>query len=205
MSRPTPKDATLSEVFSPRAIDAAAVGFVLAHLDTAKPVLWIQDRLSRKETGRPHLRGLPRPIEIIHVDANRPVDVLWAMEEGLRCPAFGAVLGEVWGDPAVLDFTATKRLALRSEAHRIPAWLIRRAATAGLSAARNRWRVASLQSLKHPWDSRAPGAPVWEADLFRSRWGKTGRWVAQYDGTRLTFDHGVEADAYDDQRREAEA
>ncbi|OUD10620.1 hypothetical protein BVC71_03770 [Marivivens niveibacter] len=195
MTSPTPKDATLSEVFSPRAADAAAVGFVVAHLDTDKPVLWIQDRITRKETGRPYTPGLPRDLDLIYVDVTRPVDVLWAMEEGLRCRDFGAVLGELWGNPQALDFTATKRLALRAESYRVPAWLIRRAAEPTLSAARNRWRVSSLQSLQNPWDNRAPGTPVWEADLFRTRWGKPGRWVATYDNGTLQFSHGMEADA----------
>ena len=197
MTHPVPSDPTLSEVFAQRAVDAAPVGFALAHLRADKPVLWIQDRISRKESGRPYSRGLPRKMEIILVNASRPVDVLWAMEEGLRCREFGAVLGEVWGNPPVLDFTATKRLALRSEAHAVPAWLIRRAAEPALSAARNRWRVSSLQSLRHPWDSRAPGTAVWQADLFRSRWGKPGRWVARYENGTLHMDHGVEAEAFE--------
>ena len=78
-----------------------------------------------------YLAGLPEGTEILHLEVSRPLDALWAMEEGLRCPSLGAVIGEIWGDPAVLDFTATKRLALRAEAHRVPAWIIRRAATAG--------------------------------------------------------------------------
>ena len=43
-------------------------------------------------------------------------DALWAMEQALGCADLAAVVGEVWGDPAALDFTATKRLALRAEA-----------------------------------------------------------------------------------------
>ncbi len=196
LSKPRPpasQPATLSEVHADRAVDAAAVAFVLAHLDAEKPLLWIQDRLSRKETGRPCLAGLPRPFRILHVDVSRPVDVLWAMEEGLRCRALGGVLGEVWGDPQALDFTATKRLALRSEAQNVPAWLIRRAAQAGLSAARDRWRLRSLPALRHPDDARAPGDPMWRAERFRSRWDKTGTWVARLEEGALRLDLGMES------------
>ncbi|MDA0339329.1 MAG: hypothetical protein O2910_05755, partial [Proteobacteria bacterium] len=115
-------------------------------------------------------------------------DVLWAMEEGLRCKALAAVIGEVWGDAAALDFTATKRLAMRAEAKGINAWLIRRAGTAKLSAARERWRVGALPSAAHLHDAKAPGQPRWQVELFRSRAGKPGTWVARYDRAAYRLD-----------------
>ncbi|MEM8656517.1 MAG: hypothetical protein AAF813_04505 [Pseudomonadota bacterium] len=161
--------------------DAAALGFVLSRLEAGTaPILWVQDRVSQKETGRPYFPQLSqRPM--IRVDVNRPVDVLWALEEGLRCQALGAVIGEVWGNPAQLDFTATKRLAMRAERHDVPCWLIRHAASPDLSAARNRWRVTSLPSQVHPHDPKAPGNPRWQAELFRTRQQKPGTWVATHD------------------------
>ena len=179
--------ATLAEVFAETATDAAAVGYVLTQLPRgAAPVLWVQDRLSRREAGRPYLAGLSQfglaHTPIILVDLSRARDVLWAMEDGLRCRALAAVVGEVWGDPPVLDFTATKRLALRSEAAKVPCWLVRRAATANLSAARDRWRIASAPSARNPHDARAPGAARWTLDLFRSRRRKPDAWVVQHDG-----------------------
>lgn len=180
--QPTPKAHTLAEVFATTASDAAAVGFVLARLPrTAAPILWVQDRLSRREAGRPCLAGIGNARPIIMVDLSRAADVLWALEDGLRCRALAAVIGEVWGDPPALDFTATKRLALRSEAGQVPCWLIRRAATPNLSAARDRWRIGSVPSAPHPHDAQAPGAARWALDLFRSRRSKPGQWVAQYD------------------------
>jgi protein ImuA len=159
------------------------VGFALSRLPrTQAPVLWVQDRLSRKEAGRPALAGISGDRPIIMVDLSRAVDVLWAMEDGLRCRALGAVIGEIWGDPPGLDFTATKRLAIRAEAADVSCWLIRRAASPDLSAARDRWRIASLPSAPHPHDPQAPGAPRWSLDLFRSRRVKPGKWVATYDG-----------------------
>lgn len=79
---------------------------------------------------------------MIRVDVSRPADVLWATEEGLRCKALSCVIGEIWGDSPALTFTATKRLAMCAEAHKVPCWLIRHAASPDLSAARDRWRIA---------------------------------------------------------------
>jgi len=183
---------TLSEIFATSVTDGAVTGFTMAQLHKPdKPVLWIQDRLSRREAGRPCLAGLPHPIEMIYVDVSKPVDALWAMEEGLRCTGLSAVIAEVWGDPAVLDFTATKRLALRAEARGLPAYLIRRSATANLSAARLRWRVSGLPSTHNQYDNRAPGKPLWSADLFRARWRTPGQWVASHDDDGLQLAHDV--------------
>ncbi|WP_339764682.1 hypothetical protein [uncultured Sulfitobacter sp.] len=174
---------TLSEIFPTAVTDTAGLGFLLAKLPhSTAPVFWVQDRLSRQETGHPYLPGLPdRPI--IRIDVNRPVDVLWAMEEGLRCTSLAAVIGEVWGNPKVLDFTASKRLVLRAERYGIPCWLVRRAASPDLSAARNRWRVTSLPSLPHPDDPKAPGDPRWQVELFRARHTQPGTWIATHDRT----------------------
>ncbi len=176
------KACTLSEVFPLTATDGAAPGFVLAALArTDAAILWVQDRLSQVESGRPYLPGLRPRRQVLHLTLPRAADVLWAMEEGLRCAALSAVIGEVWGTPAVLDFTATRRLATRAEASDMPCWLIRRGASADLSAARNRWRIAALPSLAPPDDPQAPGDPRWQVELFRSRRAHPGAWVATYD------------------------
>ncbi len=197
MSDAQAQPATLAEVFPDTSVDGAATGFALAHIGahigaTGKPLLWVQDRVSRREAGRPFLAGLPVPLNVIHVQAGNATDVLWTMEQGLGCPGLGGVIGEIWGDPARLDFTATKRLALRAEAHGVPAWLIRRAATASLSAARLRWRIASLPAAADPHDQRAPGQAMWRADLFRARWRQPGQWVAHHEGGALVMEHGVD-------------
>ena len=185
-------EATFAEVFADRAIDAAATGFILAQLTTAdKPILWVQDRLSRREAGKPYLAGLPAPLKVISVIVSKPADVLWSMEEGLRCTGLSAVLGEIWGDPVCLDFTASKRLALRSEARGLPAWLIRHAATPNLSAARMRWRLSSLPSETTRYDMRSPGHPLWKTELFRARWRPPGEWVGRPDTTGLYLSHGL--------------
>lgn len=180
--RPAAMPHTLAEVFPSHPSDASATAFMLSRLPrTNAPILWVQDRLSRKEAGRPLLAGIGLQHPLIMVDLSRAADVLWAMEDGLRCRALAAVVGEVWGDPPALDFTATKRLAMRAEAADVSCWLIRRAASPNLSAARDRWRIASLPSATHPHDAQSPGDPRWALDLFRSRRSKPGQWVATYE------------------------
>lgn len=183
----TTQGGILSEVFAQTSSDAAAVAFALSRIpENSAPILWVQDHLSRKESGRPYLPGLQkagRPRDILYLQLSRPLDVLWALEDGLRCKALSAVIGEIWGDPPALSFTASKRLAMRAEASGTGCWLIRRGAAANLSAARDRWRVGSLPSTPNPHDAQAPGAARWQVELFRSRDGKPGTWAARHDRT----------------------
>jgi protein ImuA len=44
-----------------------------------------------------------------------------------------------------------------------------------------RWRIASAPSLPNPLDPKAPGAPAWDAELFRARGFVPGRWSIACD------------------------
>ena len=167
---------------------------MLGQVDRQRPLLWVQERMAIIESGRVHPPGL-NVGELIHVEARDSKATLWAMEEGLRCAAIGAVIGEIWGDPAALDFTATRRLAVAAERHGVAAYLVRLGGSANLSGARMRWRVASTPSLPHPLNPRAPGAAVWNAELFRARGAAPGRWVLTHEagGFHLVADAGDRA------------
>lgn len=181
-SRASQAGATLSEVFPEPGAEAAATGFVVARIGHGtRPVLWLQDRLAQGETGRPFLAGLGLQRPLMLMQLSRPVDVMTAVEEGLRCKALAAVIAEIRGNPPAVNFTAMKRLALRAEVSGVPCWLIRQAASADLSAARDRWRIATLPSAANPDDPQASGDPRWRVELFRSRDRRPGEWVARHE------------------------
>jgi len=181
---PSPTVPTLSELFAMHPRDGGWAGFLLAQLSTEKPLLWIQDRMAILESGRIHPPGLPTQ-DLIHVEARDAKDALWAMEEGVRCSCLSAVIGELWGDPRTLDFTATRRLAVAAERSGTPCWLVRLGGTANLSGARMRWRIGSAPSLADAFDPRASGAPAWNAELFRARGAPPGRWSLTHDADRF--------------------
>ena len=143
------------------------------------------------EAGRLYPPGLGTGSgELIHVAARDSREALWAMEEGLRCASLGAVIGELYGDPAALDFTATRRLAVAAERNGVAAFLIRLGGQPNLSGARLRWRVESAPSLANSLNPKAPGPPAWNAELFRARGSKPGRWTLSHDqaaGTAAGF------------------
>jgi protein ImuA len=165
----------LYELFAAHPRDGGWAGFLLAQIGTAKPVLWVQERMAILEAGRIHPPGLPVQ-NVIHVEARDARETLWAMEEGVRCAGLSCVIGEIWGDPAALDFTATRRLAVAAERSGVPCWLVRLGGSANLSGARMRWRVASAPSPANLLDPKAPGLATWDAELFRARGFPPGRW-----------------------------
>jgi protein ImuA len=181
---PAPPVPTLSELFAAHPRDGGWAGFLLAQLDTNKPLLWVQDRMAILESGRVHPPGLPSQ-DLIHVETRDARDALWAMEEGVRCSCLSAVIGEIWGDPAALDFTATRRLAVAAERSGTPCWLVRLGGTANLSGARMRWRIASAPSLANALDPRAPGMSAWSTELFRARGSPPGSWNLAYEADRF--------------------
>jgi protein ImuA len=197
---PQPQRPTLSEVFTVHPRDGGWAGFLLAQLDTSKPLLWVQDRMAILESGRIHPPGLPTQ-NLIHVEARDARDALWAMEEGVRCSCLSAVIGEIWGDPRALDFTATRRLAVASERSGTPCWLVRLGGTANLSGARMRWRIASAPSLLNDLDPKAPGLPAWDAELFRARGSPPGRWTIAHEADRFHLVAAFGDRALDGERR----
>lgn len=146
--------------------------------------LWVQERKAMQRSGRPCRAGLPKELRhrLIHVAARTPEDALFALEEGLRCRDLAFVIGEIAGNPRSLDMTASRRLSLVAERHKVPLWLVRLDARRDVSSARMRWEVASAASEPPRWNTQAPGSPRWQAELFRARRHPPGAWVLQADG-----------------------
>jgi protein ImuA len=151
----------------------------LAEVEDRRQVLWVQDRRAVQLTGRPCLPGLPEDLRerLIHVEAARPEDALFALEEGLKCRDLACVIGEIVGNPRALDFTASRRLSLTAEKHGVALWLVRLEAEPDLSSARMRWRAGPAPSRPPRWNAEAPGSPAWQAELFRARSHAPGQWT----------------------------
>lgn len=166
---------------------ARVLGSESAELEDRRAILWVQDRAAARLSGRPYRPGLPQAVRhrLIHVLAEKPQDLLFALEEGLRCREIACVIGELAGNPKALDFTASRRLSLAAEKHGSALWLVRLDAARELSSARLRWEVTSAPSPAPEWNRQAPGLPSWRAELFRARSHPPGQWILHDDGTGL--------------------
>jgi protein ImuA len=163
--------------------DGVATGFclaLLARLGAARPrgaVLWVTPWRDL------HAPGLATfgfdPGRLLLVRAGGTAEVLWAMEEGLRCPDLLAVVGEV----EALDRTAGRRLQLAAEAGTVTAFALHRRlrpqrGAAAPSAATTRWRIGPEATRG---SARGLGAARWRAELIRCRAAAPGQWLLEWD------------------------
>ena len=83
------------------------------------------------------------PDRIIFIDLKQRKDILWAMEEALKCSSLAAVIGEI----EEISFTESRRLQLVVEKSRVTGFILRKN-TKKLStkACAARWRIKSLPS-----------------------------------------------------------
>jgi protein ImuA len=177
--------------------DGVTTGFCLALLarlektaNTRRPILWIarQGDLYPAALGG---EGLD-PRRFLLVRARSDAEVLWAMEEGLRCARLAAVVGEVDG----LDRLAGRRLQLAAEASRtetggVAAFALHRRFRPprrgrAASAALSRWRVTAAPSNDDLGESFL-GRPRWRLDLLRCRGAAPGSWQVEWDDAACGF------------------
>lgn len=115
------------------------------------PVIWVRPTW---ESGRLHGPGMTRmmdPGRVIFVEAQRPVDLLWTLEEALRSGAVPLVVGELPGPPGL---TPMRRLQLACEAGTgqgvRPLGLILTPEGAS-PAAESRWHMAPAHGIHEGW------------------------------------------------------
>jgi protein ImuA len=159
-----------------------------------RQVLWVTTDYAAGEGGGPYGPGLDllglSSARLLVLRVPKPVDVLWAMEEALRCRALACVIAEMTGDGAAADLTATRRLALASR-EGISAQnsgfglLIRHRTTSMPSAAATRWEIAS--SLSQPDAYGGIGRARFDLSLRKNRRGPSGRWIIEWDHHERAF------------------
>lgn len=156
--------------------DAAATVFIagiLARLEGT--VFWC---LQARDLFAPALglAGL-HPDRVVFVEAGSDTNVLIAMEECLRHPGLGGVVGEL----RTMSLTASRRLQLAAEQSGVPSFVFRRTSRAGAgtdgSAAATRWRIAASPS--EALGIPSLGRPRWNVTLERARGGDPRSWVVE--------------------------
>jgi protein ImuA len=176
--------------FLGEAADAAPHGFVaslLARLPAAAgPVLWCRLPPPDAPADTPYAPGLvclgADPDRLILARPRSLEDALWVLEEALRCPRLGAVVGDGITPPPV----AGRRLQLAAEEGGMLGLLILPPQGRPLpSTALTRWRVRSLPDRPGEGDW---GRPCWQVDLLRARGGgltgtaaDSGTWKVVWD------------------------
>ncbi|MET4023684.1 damage-inducible mutagenesis protein [Bradyrhizobium sp. S3.2.12] len=137
------------------------------------PVLWC---LHSRDLFAPALArvGL-HPDRIIFCEMWKDAEILPAMEEGLRMPGLGGVVGEL----NRMSLTPSRRLQLAAEASGVPCLILRRSAEhlSESNAALTRWRISPAPSGRQ--DGIRMGRPLWRVELLRCRGASPNNWTVK--------------------------
>ena len=171
----------------------AAAGFALGLATLPrddKHLVWIAEDMALMENGSLYSAGLdafglsPQRLTGVSV-AHRP-ELMWAMEEALRCRAVGAVIGEV--RQGALDAVAVRRLSLAASDSSALAFLVRTQPSHGASTAMTRWIVETAASDRKLVGQQLKfGAPHFAVHLTRNRRGPSASWILEWRNTDERF------------------
>jgi protein ImuA len=181
-------------------------------------IVWIAEEMARTESGVPHGAGLDAfglaPERLVTVTVSHRRDLLWGMEEALRCRAVGVVIGEM--RPGKIDEIAVRRLSLAAGESDALALLLRAAPAADSSTAATRWIVGAAPSFvipeREPFGERTRNPetdseiasgfrirrfapfrndeeirPRFAAHLARNRRGPVGSWILEWSDSDERF------------------
>ena len=167
------------ELIADSAEDATATfgfiaGILASIMQSAGASIWIN---SSQSIFPPALKSFGiRPDKVIFINLKKEKEILWAMEEALKCKGLSAVIGEVQD----LSFTASRRLQLAIEQSQVTGFIVRRnPRSLTTSACLARWKITPLPG-ELPTDMPGVGFPRWNVELLKVRNGKPGSWQIDF-------------------------
>jgi protein ImuA len=191
---------SIHEMLCPTPEQAAATGGLMAGLLSALMLqggacLWVS--AGRKLFPPSLIAFNVEPDRVIFIDVQREKDVLWAMEEALKCEGLAAVIAEV----REISFAQSRRLQLAVENSKVTGFLLRNdPRKPGANTCVARWQVTHLPG---KLDDGLPGVgfPRWQVDLLRVRNGSPGSWQLQWaDGRFIPAEEKAEIIGLDEIR-----
>lgn len=117
------------------------------------------------------------PERIIFIDVKTEKEVLWIMEEALKCEGLAAVVAEL-NDLTLIE---SRRLQLTVEEYGITGFILRKDPRKAVSTvATARWQISPLPS---ETEAGLPGLgyPRWQVDLLKVRNGNPGSWQLEWN------------------------
>ena len=178
----------MHEFLSSSAEDAAATngfvaGIVSSLMKKNSAAIWIS---ASRSIFPPALQSFAiAPDKIIFIELKKENQMLWAMEEALKCDGLAAVIGEI----KELNFTASRRLQLAVEQSQVTGFILHNNfRNPNATACVSRWKITSLPGERM---GDLPGIcfPKWRVELLRIRNGRPGAWDIQWVNGKFTPVH----------------
>lgn len=117
------------------------------------------------------------PDRIVFIDLNREKDILWVMEEALKCEGLAAVIGEM----KQISFADSRRLQLATEKSKVTGFVIRTDLDKlSSTACTARWKITPLPSDLEDDSIPGVGYPRWNVELLKVRNGNPGIWQVEW-------------------------
>jgi protein ImuA len=123
------------------------------------------------------------PHRILFVNTLKQKDLLWILEEALKCEALTAVVGEI----PELGFNESRRLQLAVEKSHVTGFIHRFQPKAeNVVACVTRWKIKPIPSCL---EQGMPGVgfPRWNVELVKVRNGKPGEWQLEWTPDGLAY------------------
>lgn len=122
------------------------------------------------------------PERVIFIDVKKERDLLWMIEEGLKCEALAAVIGEI----KEINLTDSRRLQLAVEHSRVTGLLHRVCPRlTNPVAAVCRWQISPIPS-ELGSDLPGVGFARWNVQILKVRNGEPGNWQLEWNDGHFT-------------------
>ena len=161
----------------------ASSGFIAGILSTllkkGGAVLWIS---SSHTIFPPALVSFGiNPAQFIFIRLRNHNQILWTIEEALKCEGLTAVVGE----PSFIDLAISRRLQLATEQSGVTGFLLRtKQQTLNTTACTCRWQIHPLQSETEDGLPEV-GFPRLKVELLKVRSGRPGKWELEWNNGRF--------------------
>lgn len=172
--------AALHEFFYYRPEEAAAssafiAGLLSSCVSKESSIVWVG---ASQKIFPPALKwfGLS-PHQVLFLNIKKERDVLWAIQEALKCSSLAAVVGEL----PEINLTTSRRFQLAIEETGVGCFMLRAAPKNLLTTAVSRWHVQPMHS-KVEEGFPGIGHPRWQVELLKARNGKPGAWNIEWFG-----------------------
>lgn len=176
---------TIHEFLSEQPEDAAAsqgfiAGLLAKLMENGSSCIWIS---RNRKLFPPSLETFGTdPQQIIFIDLYYIKEILWVMEEALKCEGLACVIAEI----SDIDFAQSRRLQLATEKSHVTGFLLRKEPKFSLSATAcaARWQIKPAPT---EIINGIPGVgnPRWEVNLLKVKNGEGGKFVIEWAEDRF--------------------